>query len=61
MKIMVVFMDWGSDNSGGDNNWKNEEKRKKKREGEWNLFYVLVICLSQIGIEDVCFHVEILR
>ena len=39
---------------------KNEEKRKKRR-GELNLVDVLVICLGRIGIENVSFHVDILR
>ena len=30
MKIMVVLMDWGNDNSGADNNWR--ERAKKKNE-----------------------------
>ena len=49
-KIMMILIDWRSDNWGGD-------KRRKKRK----IFYVLVMCLGRIGIEDVCFCVEISR
>ena len=32
----------------------------KKLEEEWNLVYVLVKCLGRVGIENICFHVNIL-
>ena len=47
-------------NIDGRNICKYENNSEKKRDVEWNLVYVLVICLGRIGI-DVCFRVDILR